>query len=78
MSYVLGQSFEAGGYTIAVVSRQVVGGQVIGKCGVAVQCFKSPAYVVVQNRQGRAVLDMTGAKVALAEVTALCPEVGAL
>lgn len=78
MSYVLGPPFVTGGYTISVVSRHVVGGQVIGRHGVALHCAKAPAYVVVQDGQDRAVLDMTGAKVALEEVSALCPAVARL
>jgi hypothetical protein len=78
MRYVLGKPFVAGGFTIAVVSRQAVQGHVAGRNGLAAFCSKAPAYVVVQDGQGRAVLDMTGAKVALEEVRALCPEVATL
>ncbi len=75
MSYVLGKPFVVGGFTVAVVSRLVVGGHVTGRHGLAAYCSKAPAYVVVQDGQGRAALDMTGATVALEEVSALCPEV---
>ena len=78
MSYVLGAPFVAGGFTIAVVSRLVVDGHVIGRFGLAAYCSKAPAYIVVQDGKGRAVLDMTGTKVALEEVSALCPEVATL
>jgi hypothetical protein len=78
MSFVLGEPFDVGGYRVAIVSRQVVGGHVIGRGGVALHCTKAPAYVVVDDGQGRVVLDMTGAKVMLEEVSTLCPAVATL
>lgn len=76
--YHLGKPFTVDRYTITIVSRQSVDGRQIARQGVALLCSKQPAYVVVQDGQGSAVLDMTGAKVPLDEVAALCPDVAKL
>lgn len=78
MTYVLGSPFVVGRFTVVVVSRQTVNARKVGRKGVAVACHKVPAYVVVQNRQDRSVLDMSGAKVPMEEVLALCPAVETL
>ena len=77
MKYVLGKPFKAGRYKVAVVSRQGVDGRSMGGQGVALACHKEPAFVVVQEGQGRVVLDMMGAEVPLADVATLCPAVTA-
>ncbi|MCK0097324.1 hypothetical protein MWU60_17230 [Yoonia sp. F2084L] len=78
MSYVLGKPFVAGRFRVAIISRHLVSGHRVGRQGIALHCTKAPAFVVVQDGQGRAVLDMTGAKVAMEKVSALCPEVTTL
>ena len=78
MTYVMGQPFIVGRYTVAVVSRQAVEGRRLGRQGIGLACHKEPAFVVVQDGQGRAVLNMMGQEVPMAEVAALCPAVTAL
>lgn len=78
MTYVLGEPFLVDRYKVAVVSRQSVGTHVVGRHGIALQCSKTPAFVVVLDGQGRAVLDMSGAKVPVAQASALCPAIDAL
>jgi len=75
MKYVLGDPIVSGDYTLAVVSRQAVAGKQRKARGVSGFCSKQPVYVVVRKVEGRAVLDMTGAKVPLDEVQALCPAI---
>jgi len=75
MKYVLGDPIVSGGYTVAIVSRQVVAGRQRKARGISGFCCKQPVYVVVRKGEGRAVLDMSGAKVPLEEVQALCPAV---
>lgn len=70
MNYILGEPIETGRFTVAIVSRQAVAAR-----GTAFLCSKQPVYVVVRDGQGRAILDMTGAKVPLEEVQTLCPAV---
>ena len=77
MTYVLDKACVAGGVKIAIVSRLLVGGHVIRPDKLAVYGNKVPKYVVVQSGQGRVVLDMTGATVALHKVSALCAAVEA-
>lgn len=78
MTYVLGKPFVAGGYTVAVVSRQGVEGRSLGRKKIGLVCHKEPAFVVVQDGKGRAALDMMGAKVPMAQVAALCPAAATL
>jgi hypothetical protein len=73
MRYVLGKPIVVGRFAIAIVSRQVADARSIGGKGVAMMCHKEPAFVVVQDGQRRAVLDMMGAKVSMAKIEALCP-----
>lgn len=75
MTYVLGDPIVSGSYTIAIVSRQVVAGRQRKARGVSGYCSKEPVYVVVRKGKGCAALDMTGAKVPLQDVQALCPAV---
>ena len=77
MTYVLDKTCVAGGVKIVIVSRLLVGGQMIRPDKLAVYGNKVPKYVVVQSGQGRVVLDMTGATVALHKVSALCAAVEA-
>lgn len=72
MTYVLGEPLAVGRYRVAVVSRQAVDARTIGRKGVALLCHKEPAFVVVQDGQEIAALDMMGAEVSLAQVQALC------
>ena len=78
MTYVLSKSFELGRYKIAVVSRQTIGADLLGRKGVALAGRKEPAFVVVQDGHSGSALDMTGAKVPIAKVVELCPSVKAL
>jgi len=75
MKYVLGDPIVSGRYTVAIVSRQAIAGRHRKGQGVSGICSKQPVYVVVRQGKGRAVLDMTGAKVPLEEVQAPCPAV---
>ncbi len=78
MTYVLGKPFVVDRYTIAIVSRQMVGANPVGGRGLALACSKEPAYVVVMDAQGKTFLDMSGAKVPLDMVAARCPSVAKL
>jgi len=78
MTYVLSKPFKVGRYKIAVISRQTIGADLLGRKGVALAGRKEPAFVVVQDGHSGSALDMTGAKVPIAKVVELCPSVKAL
>lgn len=78
MTYALGKPIVVGRFTIAIVSRQALDACRVGRNGAALLGHKEPVYVVVRDGRGKAMLDMTGAKVAQAKVEALCPAVAYL
>ena len=75
MTYVLEPAFRSGGYEIFIISQQSVEAHQVGAQGVTLFCRKEPAFVLVRNDRESVTLDMTGAKVPLAQVAALCPSV---
>lgn len=87
MRYVLGEPFVLDRYRVAVVSRQRAVGHAVDQGAermpkhrpapkiVMLACQKEPAFVIVRDGQVTVALDMSGAKVDLAAVAAICPDV---
>jgi hypothetical protein len=67
-----------GDYRIAVVSQQLAAGSIVGKRGAFCRFGKKPAFVLIWDGPVTTALDMTGGKVPIAKVTALCPAVANL
>lgn len=73
MTYHLGKPQDVGGYRIAVVSRQIVTARPVGRRGAYCYCGKEPAFVLLRRKHVTTAMDMTGRKVTIAQVAALCP-----
>lgn len=75
MTYVLGEIQNVGGYQIAIVSHQTVTANALGTHSVYCQCDKQPSFVLIRDRHILAAMDISGSKVAIATIAALCPAV---